>query len=157
MLVGIVGKPNCGKSTMFKAITLSPIAIGNYPFVTIEPNRGKGYVRVTCPEGEFGVKCTPNNAPCHKGERFVPFDIMDVAGLVPGASEGRGLGNKFLDDLRQADAFIHVIDASGSTDIEGNVIEMGKHNPIEDVKFLEDEIDRWFTRVVTNNINKFKN
>ena len=76
MLIGIVGKPNCGKSTMFKAITLSPINIGNYPFVTIEPNRGIGYVKVDCPESEFNVKCTPNNAPCIGGKRFVPFDIM---------------------------------------------------------------------------------
>ncbi len=157
MLIGIVGKPNCGKSTMFKAITLSPVNIGNYPFVTIEPNKGIGYVRVQCPEVEFGVKCTPNNAPCYKGNRFVPFEIMDVAGLVPGAHEGRGLGNKFLDDLRQADAFIHVVDASGSTDMEGNPVPPGTHDPAKDIRFLEEEIDHWFTKVIRNNTTKFRN
>jgi ribosome-binding ATPase YchF (GTP1/OBG family) len=73
--------------------------------------------------------------------RFVPVDLMDVAGLVEGASEGRGLGNQFLDDLRQADAFIHIVDISGTTDDEGRE---GEGNPIKDVKMLENELDKWY-------------
>ena len=71
---------------------------------------------------------------------------MDVAGLVPGASEGKGLGNQFLDDLRQADVFIHIVDVSGTTDIEGKPTK--GHNPSEDVRFLEKELDTWYYNIL---------
>lgn len=64
-------------------------------------------------------KCRPNYGGCIEGRRSVPIELLDVAGLVPGAHQGRGLGNKFLDDLRHADALIHVVDVSGTTDAEG--------------------------------------
>jgi hypothetical protein len=67
---------------------------------------------------------------------------MDVAGLVPGASEGKGLGNQFLDDLRQADVFIHIVDLSGKTNAEGKPVE--NYNVSEDIKFLEDELNKWY-------------
>lgn len=67
---------------------------------------------------------------------MIPVELLDVAGLVPDAWEGKGLGNKFLDDLRQADALINVIDVSGSTDIEGNPVDIGTHDPTEDILFL---------------------
>src|SRR6056297_179173 len=146
MLLGLVGKPSVGKSTFFKAATLAEIDIGNYPFTTIKANHGVGYVKVDCIEKEFGVKCNPNHGFCIEGNRFVPIDLMDVAGLVPGASEGKGLGNQFLNDLREADIFVHIVDVSGETDIEGKPTK--GHNPAEDIKFLEDELDKWYYNIL---------
>ncbi|HKL23260.1 MAG TPA: redox-regulated ATPase YchF [Candidatus Nanoarchaeia archaeon] len=146
MLLGLVGKPSVGKSTFFKAATLAEIDIANYPFTTIKANHGVGYVKVDCIEKEFGVKCNPNHGFCIEGNRFVPIDLMDVAGLVPGASEGKGLGNQFLNDLREADIFVHIVDVSGETDIEGKPTK--GHNPAEDIKFLEDELDKWYYNIL---------
>src|SRR3989339_102498 len=119
MLIGLVGKPSVGKSTFFKAATLAEVEIASYPFTTIKANHGVGYVKVDCIEKEFHTKCNPNKGFCINQNRFVPIDLMDVAGLVPGASEGKGLGNQFLNDLRDANAFIHIVDSSGTTDTEG--------------------------------------
>ncbi len=80
--------------------------------------------------------------------------MLDVAGLVPDAHQGRGLGNKFLDDLRQADAFIHVVDASGGTDFEGNPVGVGTHDPVMDVTFLEREISYWIYGILEKNFAK---
>ncbi|MCL2318309.1 MAG: redox-regulated ATPase YchF [Methanomassiliicoccaceae archaeon] len=154
MQVGIVGKPNVGKSTFFGAATMAPVEIANYPFTTIEPNKGIAYVRTPCPCKTLGVQCTPNNSACIKGTRMVPIEMLDVAGLVPDAWQGKGLGNKFLDDLRQADAFINVVDASGTTDIEGNVIPAGKYDPTQDVNFLKMEIAFWMREIIKNGLSK---
>ena len=154
LLVGIVGKPNVGKSTFFSALTLATAQIASYPFTTIQPNRGVGYVRGKCPHVEFGKPCNPNNSLCESGTRFVPIEVLDVAGLVPDAHAGRGLGNKFLDDLRQADAFIHVVDASGGTDFEGNPVGIGTHDPVLDVSFLEREISYWIFGILDKNFSK---
>ncbi len=143
-LIGVVGKPNSGKSTFFSAATLAAAQIASYPFTTIKPNRGVGYVKVKCACKDFNVKCNPQNSICKNGTRLIPIEMLDVAGLVPGAHEGRGMGNQFLDDLRQADALINIIDASGSTDSEGRMCEAGTHNPEGDIKFLEEELDLWF-------------
>jgi ribosome-binding ATPase YchF (GTP1/OBG family) len=145
MLIGLVGKPSVGKSTFYKASTLAEVEIASYPFTTIDASRGAAYVKVLCAEKDFGTKCTPNKGFCIDGNRFVPIELMDVAGLVPGASEGKGLGNQFLDDLRAADCFIQVIDASGKTDIEGKPCE--NHNPSLDVEFLEDELNKWYKNI----------
>ena len=146
MLIGLVGKPSAGKSTFFKAATLAEVSIASYPFTTIKPNHGVGYVKVDCIEKEFNTKCNPNHGFCINGNRFVPIDILDVAGLVPGASEGKGLGNQFLDDLRQADVFVHIVDISGKTDINGKETE--DHDPSEDVRFLEDELNKWYYNLI---------
>ncbi len=151
MEIGVVGKPNVGKSTFFTALTTADAQIANYPFTTIEPNRGVGYVRSRCPHLDLGKPCNPRNSLCKDGTRLIPIELIDVAGLVPGAHEGKGLGNKFLDDLRQASALIHIIDASGSTDAEGNPVKVGEHDPLEDIKFLEDEIDRWIASILSSN------
>ena len=141
MLLGLVGKPSCGKSTFFKSATLADVLIASYPFATINPNHGMGYVRVKALCEELGVKCNPRTGFCTGETRFVPVELIDVAGLVEGASEGKGLGNKFLDDLRQADMFIQIVDASGTTDVEG---KEGIGDPIEDVKMLENELNKWY-------------
>ncbi len=146
MLIGLVGKPSVGKSTFFKAATLAEVAIASYPFTTIKPNHGVGYVKVDCIDKEFKTQCNPNHGFCINHHRFVPVDLMDVAGLVPGASEGKGLGNQFLDDLREADVFIHIVDASGTTDVEGKQTE--GYNPSNDVRFLEEELNKWFFNIL---------
>jgi ribosome-binding ATPase len=148
MLIGIVGKPNVGKSTFFSAATMVPAEIANYPFTTIKPNRGVAYVRAKCPHAELGHPCNPRNSRCENGIRLVPVELLDVAGLVPDAHKGKGLGNQFLDDLRQADAFIHIIDSSGSTDCEGNSVASCSHDPMEDVRFLENELSQWMRAIL---------
>lgn len=148
MLVGIVGKANVGKSTFFKAATLADVLIANYPFATIKPNHGMAYVKVKCIDSEFKTQCMPRTGYCVNHIRFVPVELMDVAGLVPGASEGKGLGNQFLDDLRQADCFIQIVDASGGTTIEGKPCEPGSHDPCEDIIFLEKELDLWYLGIL---------
>jgi ribosome-binding ATPase len=139
LTLALAGKPNCGKSTFFKAATMANAEIANYPFTTINPNFGVAYVRTKCACTELHVKCTH----CVDGSRFVAVNLIDVAGLVPDAHKGKGLGNQFLDNLRQADAILHVIDASGGTDSEGNPVGVGNHDPAEDVKFLGLEMTMW--------------
>ncbi|MCS7130714.1 MAG: redox-regulated ATPase YchF [Archaeoglobaceae archaeon] len=148
--IGIAGKPNAGKSTFFKSATLADAEIANYPFTTIKPNIGVGSVRVRCVCEELGVNC----GKCIDGWRFIPVKLIDVAGLVPDAHKGRGLGNEFLDDLRQSEAIIHVVDASGSTDENGNEIGIGERDPVEDVKFLLKEIDMWIFGILKKNWEK---
>jgi len=147
-LLGVVGKPNTGKSTFFSAATLVAAEIANYPFTTIKPNRGVGYVRTPCVHEEFNVKDNPKNSLCLDGVRLVPVELIDIAGIVPGAWEGRGLGNQFLDEIRRADALIHVVDASGGTDCEGRSCKPGEHDPLEDVQFLEREITMWMVTIL---------
>lgn len=150
MTIGLAGKPNSGKSTFFKASTLADVEIANYPFTTIHPNKGVTYVNVKCPCTERDHRC----GNCVEGVRYVPIELIDVAGLVPDAHMGKGLGNTFLDDLRQAQAIIHVIDAAGCTDIEGNPIDVGCHNPVEDVNFLNHEITMWMVGILKRNWQK---
>lgn len=146
---GVVGKPNVGKSTFFAAATLTDVKIAPYPFTTIDANKGIGYVRIKCVCRELGVKDTPVNSICIDGWRFVPIELIDVAGLVPDAWQGRGLGNRFLDELRRANVLIHVIDAAGTTDIEGKPVKPGTHDPLEDVEFLEREITMWMYQIIS--------
>ncbi len=150
--VGLVGKPSVGKSTFFNAATDAHADEGDYPFTTIEPNVGEAYVSLECAAPEFGETCDPSEGFCTEGKRFVPIKLVDVAGLIPGAHEGKGLGNKFLSDLNEVDVLIHVVDFSGNTDIEGEPAE--DHDPLEDIQFLEEELDQWYVDVVSRGIEK---
>jgi ribosome-binding ATPase YchF (GTP1/OBG family) len=143
VLVGVVGKPNVGKSTFFAAATLKDVPIADYPFTTIQPNVGVAYLRTKCVHMEMGVSDSPRNSRCVDGNRLIPVKLVDVAGLVEGASQGRGLGNQFLDEVRQADALIQVVDASGSTDSEGRKVPPGSHDPSQDIVMVEHEFDLW--------------
>jgi ribosome-binding ATPase YchF (GTP1/OBG family) len=154
MLIGLIGKANVGKSTFFNAATELAVQTGNYPFTTIKPNLGVTYVRVKCVCREFGIQDNPVHSICVDGNRFIPIKLIDVAGLVPGAHGGKGLGNKFLDDARQADALIHVIDASASTDSEGKSVAIGTGDPLYDIKFVEDEFDLWLSSIIGRDWNK---
>lgn len=154
MLIGLIGKANVGKSTFFNASTELGVQTANYPFTTIDANFGIAYTRVKCVCRELEVQDNPVHSICVDGSRFIPVKLLDIAGLVPGAHMGRGLGNKFLDDARQADALIHVVDASGSTDSEGKPIPVGTGDPLFDVKFVEEEFDFWLASVVSRDWKK---
>jgi ribosome-binding ATPase YchF (GTP1/OBG family) len=147
--VALAGKPNAGKSTFYTAATMADVDVANYPFTTVEHNRGVSHVRTRCPCLDREERC--GNERCHDGKRYVPIELLDVAGLVPGAHEGRGLGNQFLDELTNADAVVNVVDAAGATDAEGNPVEPGTRDPLEDVDFVETEMDRWLAGIVADN------
>ena len=155
MLVGIVGKANVGKSTFFKAATLAEALIANYPFATIKPNRAFAFIKIDCVDKELGVQCNPRYGYCVNNKRFVPIEVLDVAGLVPGAHEGKGMGNQFLDDLRQADVFIHVVDMAGTTSERGEPVEPGSYDPAFDIRFLEIELDMWILGIIHRGWDKF--
>jgi ribosome-binding ATPase YchF (GTP1/OBG family) len=154
MMIGLIGKANVGKSTFFNAATELAVQAANYPFTTIDPNIGVAYARTKCVCREFGVQDNPVHSMCVDGNRFIPVKLIDVAGLVPGAHTGKGLGNKFLDDARQADCLIHVVDASGSTDSGGKPIPEGTGDPLFDISFVEEEFDMWLASIIGRDWSK---
>lgn len=151
MRLGICGKPSSGKSTFFKAATLMDVDIANYPFTTIDPNSGFAHVRIDCVDKEFDTQCNPRTGFCVDHKRYVPFELIDVAGLVPDAHKGRGRGLAFLSDLNEAYGLIHVIDVSGSTNQEGEDVKAGSHDPADDIRFLEKELDHWYLSIIKKN------
>lgn len=155
MIIGIVGKPNCGKSTFFKASTLAEVEIGDRPFVTIKRNEGIGYVKVEDVAQEFNKVSNPREGFILDTYRFVPVQLIDVAGLVPGAHEGRGLGLAFLNDLNQADVLVHIIDVSGSTNEKGEKVKALSYDPAKDIEFLEEELDYWYLGILKKGWGRF--
>jgi len=140
--VALAGKPNAGKSTFYTAATMADVDVANYPFTTIDANRGVTHVRTECPCLDRDERC--GNENCRDGKRYVPVELLDVAGLVPGAHEGKGLGNQFLDDELTNAVVLNVVDASGATNAGGRrSVEVGARRPLDDVDFIEEEMDLW--------------
>jgi len=154
--IGLIGKTNTGKTTFFNAATLLSAKVSTYPFTTKQPNIGIAYVQTTCVCKEFRVKDNPKNSVCINGWRFIPIELIDLPGLIKGAHLGRGLGNQFLSVAMQADALLHVVDASGSIDAEGRICEPGLGNPIADFYEVEYELIEWFKRVLKLNRNRIE-
>jgi ribosome-binding ATPase YchF (GTP1/OBG family) len=152
--IGLVGKPSVGKSSFFNAATMNDVPEGAYPFTTIDPAVGEAYVRVECAAPEFDETCTPSVGFCDDGTRFVPVKLVDVAGLIPGAHEGNGLGNQFLTDLNEADVLVHVVDFSGKTDLEGEPTT--GHDPRDDIDFLEEELDMWYLDILEKGLERYR-
>ena len=154
MIIGLLGKANVGKSTFFNSATDLSVQMANFPFTTIDPNVGIAFVRINCVCKELGVIDNPSNSRCINGIRFIPIKLVDIAGLVPGAHSGKGLGNKFLDDARQSDVIIHVVDIAGSTDEEGRPVSLGDGDPLTDIEFVENEFDLWIHSLILKDWNK---
>jgi hypothetical protein len=153
-IVGLVGKANVGKSTFFGAATLKPVDIAGFPFTTVKADRGVGYIRAPCVCRELGVQDNPVNSACVDGVRLIPVDLIDTPGLIPGAHQGKGLGNQFLDEVRRADALIVVADASGATDLNGQPVDLMTNDPVGDVRMFEEEFDLWLRALIRKDWDK---
>ncbi len=154
--IGLIGKTNAGKTTFFNAATLLSAPVSTYPFTTKRPNMGQAYVRTICVCKEMGVKDNPRNSRCIDGARFIPIQLIDLPGLIKGSWMGKGLGTQFLSVASQADALIHIADGSGSVDADGKLTKPGMGNPVADVYDIEEELVRWFAKVVEKTLKKVK-
>jgi len=152
--IGLIGKPNAGKSTLFTSLTQVPVEIANYPFTTVKPNLGMSYIKVKCPESEIGKKCNPREGMCINGIRHVPVEIIDVPGLIEGASEGKGMGNEFLDNLRNSDALIHIFDPFDIGGSSGrHEFDLGRLE--REILSTENELINWFSNRIFRDWEKF--
>ena len=102
------------------------------------------------------MKDNPRNSSCTDGARFIPIQLIDLPGLIKGSWEGKGLGTQFLSVASQADALIHIADASGSVDGEGKITKPGMGNPVADVYDIEEELVRWFAKTIEKSVKKLK-
>jgi len=154
--IGLIGKTNAGKTTFFNAATLLNAPVSTYPFTTKKPNVGQAYVKTICVCREMGVQDNPRNSSCIEGARFIPVQLIDLPGLIKGSWMGKGLGTQFLSVASQADALIHIADASGSVDADGKITKPGMGNPVADVYDIEEELVRWFAKIVEKTLKKLK-
>lgn len=152
--LGIIGKTNTGKTTFFNAATMQSAEVSTYPFTTKQPNYGVAHVVTHCVCKELGVKDNPRNSLCIEGYRHIPIELIDLPGLIKGAWAGKGLGNQFLNIASQADALIHIVDASGSVDEEGRLTEPGTGNPLADVYDINEELVLWLTKLIERQEDK---
>ncbi|MEK6834872.1 MAG: redox-regulated ATPase YchF [Nanoarchaeota archaeon] len=155
MIISVAGKPSVGKSTFFKAATLAEVDIAPHPFTTVKSQEGVAFVKIPCADKDFNTQCNPRYGYCINHNRFVPMKLYDIPGLIENAHMGEGLGLEFLNDIREADALIHIIDISGSTDEKGNAVKPLTHDPLKDVKFLENELDYWYLGILKKGWEKF--
>jgi len=154
--IGIIGKTNTGKTTFFNAATSSTAEVSTYPFTTKKPNVAIGQVQTLCVCKELGLKDRPRNSTCVDGWRFIPVEVLDLPGLIKGAWKGKGLGTQFLNVVAQADALLHVVDASGSIDPDGKIAHTGMGNPILDVYDIEEELVLWFKVSVDRSLQRLR-
>jgi ribosome-binding ATPase YchF (GTP1/OBG family) len=153
--IGLIGKTNTGKTTFFNAATLQSSEMSNYPFTTKTPNTGIGHAATLCVHRELGLRNdNPRNSSCVDGWRMIPVEIIDLPGLIKGASEGRGLGNQFLSVASQSDVLLHIVDASGSIDAEGKIASPGAGDPVADIEDIEEELAMWYLKLFENNLEK---
>ena len=154
--IGLIGKTNAGKTTFFNAATLLSAPVSTYAFTTKKPNVGQAYVKTMCVCREMGVKDNPRNSSCIEGARFIPVQLVDLPGLIKGSWMGKGLGTQFLSVASQADALVHIADASGSVDADGQITKPGMGNPVADVYDIEEELVRWFAKIVEKALKKLR-
>ncbi|XP_076461734.1 uncharacterized protein LOC143294178 isoform X2 [Babylonia areolata] len=154
-VIGLVGKPSAGKSTFFNAAAGGELAkTGAFPFTTIEPNVKQTVYAIPCPCQKWEKQCDSAYGHTARGERLMPVTVKDVAGLVPGAYEGKGRGNRFLNDLLDADVLVHVVDASGRTDEKGE--ETDNYDPTRDISWIEQELQQWIYQNVMEKWDSIK-
>ncbi|MEM1994124.1 MAG: redox-regulated ATPase YchF [Nitrososphaerales archaeon] len=152
--LGLIGKTNTGKTTFFNAATLLSGEVSTYPFTTKAPYKGTASAVTLCVHKEFRVKDNPVNSRCIEGWRHIPIDLIDLPGLIKGASAGKGLGFQFLSHAAQSDALLHIVDTSGSVDAEGRITEPGVGDPVADIGDIEEELVLWYLRLLQNNADK---
>ena len=152
--IGLIGKTNTGKTTFFNSSTLQSSEISNYPFTTKAPNSGAASAITLCVHKEFHIEDNPKNSECKDGWRLIPVEITDLPGLIKGASMGKGLGTQFLATAAQSDVLLHVIDTSGSIDMEGKITEPGSGDPVADIGDIEEELAMWYLRLLEDNRDK---
>lgn len=148
--IGLIGKPNAGKSTLFSAITATEVEIANYPFTTVSPNIGTSFIVRKCPEVIIGKKCNPNHGSCNNGNRLIPVQMVDVPGLIEGASEGKGMGNQFLQSITDASALMLVFDMNEASKAEdfGSTID-------KDIKDIKEELIKWASSIIARDWDRF--